>query len=723
MADRLRQQLGNYRLVRLLGQGGFADVYLGEHIHLNSQAAIKVLQMRLVGSALEQFRNEGRAIASLVHPNIVRVFDFGVDDGTPFLVMDYAPNGTLRQHYPKGTVLSPTAVLPHFMQIARALQYAHDRKLMHRDIKPENMLLGPNNEVLLSDFGLALPAQSTGSQTVKEMAGTLPYMAPEQINGRPRFASDQYALGIVLYEWLSGERPFHGSVVEIATQHMMTPPPPLYGRVPGISRAVEEVLFVALAKDPLKRFDRIETFAMALEQTCQRSQTDSRVLPTVISSQASSSRLTYSSSPPHFSQQSPTSEATFIKPAASLTQQSTLMATPQNQLAPVTPPISETAQSTYIVLPTTGQPAQPVSIVTPPANTPGIARITTPTGHSEPPLSLERMPDQYHHSAAPGSTTTYPARRSRTGVVFASVLIVALALILISGAILFLPKTPSRIQGGNNSTPTQGNTASNAGTATRVSTSVITPTHSANGSSPTNPTPTVTSIPTIIPTTPVTITGPAITDFAGIWYNVDPNTRSWVRVEISAQGNTLTAHFFGACTPTPCDAGSTSTTYAGSPVSMTLTESFDVMKFTLILNGNILHVTSFTHFTDNSGRSDYTSQDDFGTTPPTPTITDFVGVWQNVDPNTRDWIRVEITAQGNTLTAHFFGACTPTPCDAGSTSTTYAGSPVSMTLVESFATRTFTLTLNGSILHITTFTHFTDNSGRPDYTIQDDFHL
>jgi len=82
MVDRLRQQLGNYRLVRLLGQGGFADVYLGEHIHLNSQAAIKVLQMRLVGSALEQFRNEGRAIASLVHPNIVRVFDFGVDDGT-----------------------------------------------------------------------------------------------------------------------------------------------------------------------------------------------------------------------------------------------------------------------------------------------------------------------------------------------------------------------------------------------------------------------------------------------------------------------------------------------------------------------------------------------------------------------------------------------------------------------------------------------------------------
>src|SRR5260370_28618330 len=142
---------------------------------------------------------------------------------TPFLVMDYAPNGTLRQHYPKGTVLSPTAVLPHFMQIARALQYAHDRKLMHCDIKPDNILLGPNNRALLSDFGLALPAQSTGSQTVKEMAGTLPYMAPEQINGRPRFASDQYALGIVLYEWLSQHRPLHRSLVKIANQHTIPP--------------------------------------------------------------------------------------------------------------------------------------------------------------------------------------------------------------------------------------------------------------------------------------------------------------------------------------------------------------------------------------------------------------------------------------------------------------------------------------------------------------------
>jgi hypothetical protein len=106
----------------------------------------------------------------------------------------------------------------------------------------------------------------------------------------------------------------------------------------------------------------------------------------------------------------------------------------------------------------------------------------------------------------------------------------------------------------------------------------------------------------------------------------------------------------------------------------------------------------------------------------TPTLQNFVGVWYNVDVNTRDWVRVEISADGNILVAHFFGACTPTPCDAGTTTAPYNGNPLHMHLVESFATRDFTLLLQGNILHITTFTHFTDNSGRQDYTIYDDFH-
>jgi len=118
--ERIGQQLGSYRLVHLLGQGGFADVYLGEHIHLQTLAAVKVLQIRLVGSNLEQFRNEARTIASLIHPHIVRVLDFGVEDEVPFLVMEYAPHGTLRQACPKGTRLSPMHVIPYVNQIADA---------------------------------------------------------------------------------------------------------------------------------------------------------------------------------------------------------------------------------------------------------------------------------------------------------------------------------------------------------------------------------------------------------------------------------------------------------------------------------------------------------------------------------------------------------------------------------------------------------------------------
>ncbi len=198
MADNIRQQLGNYRLIRLIGRGGFAEVYLGEHIHLGTQAAIKVLQTRLAGEDQQRFFSESLTIARLRHPNIVRVLDFGVDGDTPFLVMDYAPAGTLRQRHSKGTRLPASNIVPYIRQAASALQYAHDQKVIHRDVKPENMLMGANNEILLTDFGIALVTQSSRYQTTQEVVGTVVYMAPEQLQGKPRPASDQYALGIVV---------------------------------------------------------------------------------------------------------------------------------------------------------------------------------------------------------------------------------------------------------------------------------------------------------------------------------------------------------------------------------------------------------------------------------------------------------------------------------------------------------------------------------------------
>lgn len=265
-ASRVGQQLGNYRLLRLLGQGGFADVYLGEHLYLKTHAALKLLRIQLTNNALQDFLNEARTIARLEHPHIVRVLECGVEHSTPFLVMNYAPNGSLRQHYPGGPRLPLEVVASYVQQVASALDYAHQAKLIHRDIKPENMLLGRANEVLLSDFGLVLIAQSSESQTMKEMAGTVPYMAPEQVKGKPCPASDQYALGIVVYEWLAGERPFQGAFVEIASQHLLAAPPPLYGRIPDISSTVESIVFRALAKDPKDRFASVQEFAASLEQ-------------------------------------------------------------------------------------------------------------------------------------------------------------------------------------------------------------------------------------------------------------------------------------------------------------------------------------------------------------------------------------------------------------------------------------------------------------------------
>ncbi len=269
MAERVGQQLGNYRLVRLLGRGGFAEVYLGAHVDLGTQAAIKVLNAQLTNTDIERFNAEASTIARLSHPHIVRLLEFATDEGTPFLVLDYAPGGTLRERHPRGTPLPMEMILPYVQQVCEALHYAHEEKLIHRDVKPENLLLAADGQVLLSDFGIATVAQNSRSQGTQEAMGTVTYMAPEQIQGKPRPASDLYALGVIVYEWLTGDPPFSGPFGEIATQHLFAPPQPLRERVPTISEAVEYVVLVALAKDPHQRYPNARAFAAALEEAAQ----------------------------------------------------------------------------------------------------------------------------------------------------------------------------------------------------------------------------------------------------------------------------------------------------------------------------------------------------------------------------------------------------------------------------------------------------------------------
>lgn len=266
MAERVGQQFGQYRLSRLLGQGSFGEVYLGQHIHNHTLAAVKVLQAQLTAEDLKEFINEASITFRLQHPHIVRLLDFGISPtNTPFLVMAYAANGTLRQRHPKGSRLSLESITAYVSPIASALQRAHDERLIHRDVKPENILLGPDNEVWLSDFGITSVAHSTRSLNIEKPGGTVPYMAPEQLRGKARPASDQYALGIMIYEWLCGERPFSGTATEIAMQHFLEPPPSLREKMPTISPELEHVVMTALAKDPASRFASVQLFATALQ--------------------------------------------------------------------------------------------------------------------------------------------------------------------------------------------------------------------------------------------------------------------------------------------------------------------------------------------------------------------------------------------------------------------------------------------------------------------------
>ena len=270
MAYRSGQKLGNYQLERLLGHGGFAEVYLGKHIYLNTQAAIKVLQRQFNDEGLENFLQEARIIAGLKHPHIVRVLEFGVEEQRPFLVMAYAPHGTLRRRYSRDKTLSPPVVAPYVRQIADALQYAHERKIIHRDVKPENMLLDDDNTVLLSDFGLAVRERSTyRSVHSTDSAGTTIYMSPEQLRGKPCAARDQYALGVVIYEWLCGCLPFDGPDISVVVQHLHESPVPLREHVPALSEEVEAVVLRALEKDPKQRFASVQELALAFEEACK----------------------------------------------------------------------------------------------------------------------------------------------------------------------------------------------------------------------------------------------------------------------------------------------------------------------------------------------------------------------------------------------------------------------------------------------------------------------
>jgi serine/threonine protein kinase len=277
--ERVGQAFGNYRVVHLLGKGGFAKVYLGGHLHLEKHlVAIKVLRPELSNKYKADFLKEAQRSLELRHPHIVRFIDFGVKEDIPFLIMEYLVNGTMRTRHPKGSRVPIEVVVSYVKQIADALQYLHEQKLVHRDVKPENILLGAEGELLLSDFGIMAVAHTTGSLVEQGFAGTVTYMAPEQIQKRPRPASDQYALGVIVYEWLCGTHPFEtvegppfaDHNLKMQYHHLQTAPPALRDQLSTIPSRIEWVLLKALAKDPKDRWASVQTFATALEQASRQ---------------------------------------------------------------------------------------------------------------------------------------------------------------------------------------------------------------------------------------------------------------------------------------------------------------------------------------------------------------------------------------------------------------------------------------------------------------------
>jgi len=190
MIDLSGQQFGRYRLVSRLGFGGFASVYLGQHILLDSQqAAIKILHLTEVDS--DTFRQEANTTATLAHPHIVRLLDFDIQQDIPYLILDYAPGGSLLKRHPKRTNLPIATIVQYVKDIATALQYAHDKNIIHRDMKPENILVGRHGELLLSDFGIAVLSK-TGRTSLEQsdtIGGTAEYMAPEAFRGKTEKAA------------------------------------------------------------------------------------------------------------------------------------------------------------------------------------------------------------------------------------------------------------------------------------------------------------------------------------------------------------------------------------------------------------------------------------------------------------------------------------------------------------------------------------------------------
>ncbi|MAR12674.1 MAG: hypothetical protein CL681_22260 [Blastopirellula sp.] len=270
--DLVGRTLGDYQLLRSLGRGGMATVYLAEQASLKRFVAIKVLNPRLSEdpSYVQRFQHEAQAAANLVHANIVQIHEVGCDQGLHFIVQEYVVGGTLKQWLTSHPTVSPAVAVRFFCQIAAALHKAGELGVTHRDIKPENIMVTHEGEIKVMDFGLARLTRYEEPMNLTragETMGTPLYMSPEQVEGKtvdPR--SDIYSLGITCYQLLSGKPPFRGeTAVSIAVQHLRNDPPPLSEQRPDLPTELCRIVHKMLAKDPAQRYQHASELLVDLK--------------------------------------------------------------------------------------------------------------------------------------------------------------------------------------------------------------------------------------------------------------------------------------------------------------------------------------------------------------------------------------------------------------------------------------------------------------------------
>jgi eukaryotic-like serine/threonine-protein kinase len=269
---------GRYRLEAKLGSGGMSTVYLARDTTLDRSVAVKVMHREMSEQAdqLERFRQEARAVAKLSHPNVVAVIDAGEDGGFPYIVFEYVEGETLKQRIARVGALDPQEALAYAIEIGRGLTVAHARKMIHRDIKPQNVLIDAEGRAKLTDFGISRQLEQDGMTATGRVLGTTDYVAPEQAMGHPvDQRSDVYSLGVVLYEMLVGQVPFHAdSQVGVAMKHVNEELPDVQQRRPDISAATALVVERSTSKDPARRYqgvgEMIDDLATALEVEAAR---------------------------------------------------------------------------------------------------------------------------------------------------------------------------------------------------------------------------------------------------------------------------------------------------------------------------------------------------------------------------------------------------------------------------------------------------------------------